>query len=69
MTHDQVQQIAHDSGYGHVQFETRIALNTGRPFEAGFVVVDGKRQLFCKWSRFEAGFYFCNEFRKLTETV
>lgn len=63
--YDDMQEIANKHKLGYIDWVEKIALNTGKPMEVGYVYLNGKRQLFCKYSRFEGGFYLCNEFREL----
>lgn len=67
MNHCEIQDIAYDHDLGEVRFEWRTALNTGEKFEAGYVIQNDNRVLFCKKSSLSDGFYLCNEFRKFTE--
>lgn len=66
MTYEEVRNVAADHNLGHVTFEERVALNTGRTIEVGYVYVDHKRQLFCKRQSNSDSFYLCNQFRELT---
>jgi len=50
-----------------IHFQINIAQNTGKPFEVGYVFCDGRRELFCKYSKIEGGFHLCNQFRELDE--
>ena len=60
--------ISNKSGYGKIDFQYRIALNTGKEFEVGYVYIDGRKCLFCKRqsNTDETMFYLCNEFAELT---
>jgi hypothetical protein len=64
MTREQAIRIAADNNLGPVYFESKLALNTGRPMEVGYV----GRLLFCKTCSGPEGFYLCNEFRRLDGT-
>jgi hypothetical protein len=66
MNHNEMQNFATNNGLGTIHFETRIALNTGRPIEVGYVWVNGHRELFCKRSQ-NTEFHLCNDYRKLAE--
>ena len=65
MNYSQMQQIADDHKLGNIQWESKIAINTGRPLEVGYVFVNGQRQLFCKKPSSNQEFYLCNEFRDI----
>lgn len=65
LNHDEVQAIADRHGLGTVEFEERIALNTHRPMEVGYVWQNRERLLFCKRSQNRL-FKLCNEFAKLS---
>jgi len=68
MNKDQLQQIARANNLGGVWFEWRVAINTGKYFEVGYVYhEDGSRELFCKRQSSSTvdDFYLCNEYRKL----
>lgn len=68
MTKEEAQDIADFYGLGAVQFQYRIALNTGKEFEVGYIFSDNGKELFCKCqSRSMGDFYLCNEFRQLDE--
>jgi hypothetical protein len=64
MNHDEMQKIATANNLGFIQFDVKIALNTGRPMEVGYVWVNGHRELFCKRSQ-NREFYLCNDYAKL----
>lgn len=64
-TYKEVIRIAEENDLGPVHFEDKIAINTGRRMEVGYVK---GRELFCKSSTGPAGFYLCNEFRRLDGT-
>jgi hypothetical protein len=64
MNHNEMQEIATANNLGFIQFEEKIALNTGRPMEVGYVWVNGHRELFCKRSM-DRDFYLCNDYAKL----
>ncbi|NDB86609.1 MAG: hypothetical protein EB127_28535 [Alphaproteobacteria bacterium] len=66
MNYSEMQKIANDNNLGEVYFEERIAINTGKPFEVGYVYVNNYKTLFCKKQSFQKDFYLCNEFRSLT---
>jgi hypothetical protein len=68
MNHKEAQDIADKHNLGQIDFVQKIALNTGKPMEVGYVFVNGSRVLFCKKGWSNAGFYLCNEFRKLDGT-
>lgn len=59
---EQIQQLAFEHGL-KVYFEYRVAQNTGREIEVGYVY-RGSKELFCKRNPdMEPGtFYLCNEF-------
>lgn len=62
-----MQQIADDHKLGNIYWESKIALNTGKPFEVGYIFVNGSKELFCKKQSFQENFYLCNEFRELSK--
>jgi hypothetical protein len=66
----EIQDIAEEHYLGNVYFEYRTAANTGKQFEAGYVMQDNRKVLFCKSSIFapEGHFYLCNDFRKINGT-
>jgi len=64
MNHDEMQEFATKNNLGTIQFVSKIALNTGRPMEVGYVWVNGCRELFCKRSQ-NTNFRLCNEFADL----
>lgn len=64
MNHNEMQQIADKHNLGNIWFVEKIALNTGKPMEVGYVYVDGQKELFCKRSH-NTEFYLCNRFREL----
>lgn len=64
MNHNQMQQIANEHNLGTINWVEKIALNTGKPMEVGYVYVDRQRELFCKRSQ-NSDFYLCNQFREL----
>lgn len=64
--YDEMQQIASDNNLGQIQWEEKIAINTGRLIEVGYVWVNKHRELFCKRSGNEM-FHLCNEYRKLAQ--
>jgi hypothetical protein len=66
MNYDEMQDIAAANNLGNIQFVEKIALNTGRPMEVGYVWVNGHRELFCKRSQ-NTEFYLCNEYRTLAK--
>lgn len=63
---DEAQQIANDNNLGNITWVEKIALNTGKLFEVGYVYSNSTRELFCKLSKGE-GFYLCNQFRELDQ--
>ncbi len=65
MNYSQMQQIADDHKLGNIHWESKIALNTGKPFEVGYIYLNGSRTLFCKRNSDQKDFYLCNEFREL----
>ena len=48
MNKQQVREAAAHLGLGEVDFQWRTAVNTGNPFEVGYVYVEGKKTLFVK---------------------
>ena len=67
MTRIEAQQKAHNLYLGNVRFECRVATNTGRLMEVGYVLIpEYGEKLFCKRQSTsdEDGFYLCNEFRE-----
>lgn len=64
--HNAMQSIAYKHNLGQIEWVEKIALNTGKPMEVGYIRKNGSRQLFCKSSSFQGGFYLCNDFRGLT---
>ena len=64
MNHDEMQKIATKNNLGFIQFEVKIALNTGKPIEVGYVWVNGHRELFCKRTM-DRDFFLCNDYGKL----
>ena len=67
MNHKEIQDIAYNNSLGKIEFVEKIALNTGKPMEVGYVFVLGQRSLFCKKGWSNEGFYLCNEFRELVK--
>ncbi len=67
MNRNEAQAVASENNLGEVLFQHRIALNTGKEFEVGYVFVQGKKELFCKRQSYMTSdeFYLCNEYRKL----
>lgn len=66
MTHEKIMYIAAANGFGQVHFQFNIAKNTGRQFEVGYVVINGRMELFCKRSHGACTpFRLCNEFAAL----
>ena len=61
----QIKSVARDNNLGEVYFQEKIALNTGKLFEVGYVYVNGCKELFCKRSSNKNVFFLCNEFEKL----
>ena len=68
MNAEEAQQYADDAGLGTIDFQSKIALNTGNLMTVGYIYRSGVRVLFCKSSSLKGGFYLCNEFRKLDGT-
>lgn len=66
MNYSEMQAIANKHGLGQIDWVEKIALNTGKPMEVGYVFVDKRRTLFCKKGWLNQDFYLCNEFRELT---
>jgi hypothetical protein len=70
MTANEIQEIANQNKLGRVWFQVKIAQNTGREIEVGYISLkDGSRDLFCKRqsSSNPDQFYLCNEYAKLTQ--
>lgn len=67
INYEEMADIAANANLGTVRFETRIALNTSKPIEVGYVIVDSKKSLFCKKPSDSNNFYLCNEYRSLKE--
>jgi len=64
--YNEMQDIANKNNLGLIDWVEKIALNTGKPMEVGYVFVNGTKTLFCKKGSFNKDFYLCNEFRELT---
>ena len=64
MNHNEIQKIATANNLGTIQFVHKIALNTGRPMEVGYIWENGQRNLFCKRSE-NTQFRLCNEYANL----
>lgn len=69
MNYSQMQQIADDHKLGNIHWDSKISLNTGKPFEVGYVFVNGSKELFCKRQPSQDNFYLCNEFRELEPSL
>ncbi len=65
LTYQDVRDIANSNNLGQVHFEQRVAVNTGKHFEAGYVFVNHYKELFCKQRSGTDVFYLCNDFRSL----
>ena len=63
--YDDMQDIATEHKLGYIDWVEKIALNTGKPMEVGYVYPNGRRELFCKYSPLKGCFYLCNQFREL----
>lgn len=61
----EMQSIANKHQLGQIDWVEKIALNTGKPLEVGYVFVNKQRTLFCKRGYSQQDFYLCNEFRGL----
>jgi hypothetical protein len=68
MNYEEAQKIAWEHNLGNIDWQEKIALNTGNKFEVGYVYVNGMRELFCKCQSYSNSFYLCNEYRKLNGT-
>jgi hypothetical protein len=66
MNHSKMQELATKNNFGYIQWEEKIALNTGKPIEVGYVWIDGHRELFCKRSM-NTEFRLCNQFDVLAQ--
>lgn len=66
MNHDEMQKIADENNLGTIEFVTKIALNTHRPMEVGYVWDKEGRSLFCKRSE-HTNFRLCNDYAKLAK--
>lgn len=64
----EIEALAEDHDFGRVHWESKIALNTGKPMEVGYVFINGQRLLFCKKGSINPGFYLCNDFRRINGT-
>jgi len=62
---DECQDIATNHNLGKVHWQERIAQNSGKPFEVGYVYVNNCKELFCKKQSFQEKFYLCNDFSEL----
>lgn len=65
MNYSKMQDIADKHNLGRIDWVEKIALNTGKPMEVGYVFVEKQRVLFCKKGWSNQDFYLCNEFRDL----
>jgi hypothetical protein len=66
MNYNKMQELATKNNFGYIQWEEKIALNTGKPMEVGYVWIDGYRELFCKRSM-NTEFRLCNQFDVLAQ--
>jgi hypothetical protein len=48
MNYSEMQSIADSHNLGQIDWVEKIALNTGKPMEVGYVFVEKQRVLFCK---------------------
>ena len=66
MNYTEMQELADKHSLGKIDWVEKIAINTGKPLEVGYVFVNKTRVLFCKKGWSDRDFYLCNEFRSLT---
>lgn len=66
MNYKEMQAIATANGLGRIRWRASIALNTGKPVQSGYVVINGIEELFCKQSSKEKDkFQLCEPVRNL----
>lgn len=65
MDRSQAQEVADQHSLGKIYWVEKLALNTGKPIEVGYVMIEGRQVLFCKKPSRQSDFYLCNQFRQL----